>query len=115
MKGKNNMRDLRYEKLANNLLTFSINIQPGEHILVEILGEEAIPLAKEIIKKMDLAGFMGENGIVFQNSGKEEEDFPENITGKQLFHEGLGAVSGNADDGGLALCEQADFPGAVSI
>lgn len=47
------MRDLRYEKLANNLLTFSINIQPGEHILVEILGEEAIPLAKEIIKKAE--------------------------------------------------------------
>ena len=68
-----------------------------------------------VIKKMDLAGFMGENGIVFQISGMEEEDFPENITGKQLFHEGLGAVSGNADDGGLALCEQADFPGAVSI
>mgnify|MGYP000072518452 CR=1 FL=1 len=35
-----------------------------------------------VIKKMDLAGFMGEHGIVFQISGMEEEDFPENITGK---------------------------------
>ena len=45
------MRDVRYEKLANNLLTYSINIQKGENILVEVLGEDGIPLAKEIIIK----------------------------------------------------------------
>lgn len=47
------MRDIRYERLANNLLTHSVKIQKGEHILIEILGEEAIPLAKEIIKKAE--------------------------------------------------------------
>lgn len=47
------MKDVRYEKLANNLLTYSVNIQKGEHILIEILGEEGIPLAKEIIKRAE--------------------------------------------------------------
>jgi len=50
------MKDIRYEKLANNLLTYSVNIQKGENILIEILGEEAIPLAKEIIKKSEELG-----------------------------------------------------------
>ncbi len=44
------MKDIRYEKLANNLLTYSVNIQKGETILIEVLGEEALPLAKEIMK-----------------------------------------------------------------
>ena len=50
------MKDIRYEKLASNLLTYSVNIQKGENILVEILGEEGIPLAKEIIKKAEILG-----------------------------------------------------------
>lgn len=50
------MKDIRYGKLANNLLTYSINLQKGENILVEILGEEGIPLAKEIIKKAEELG-----------------------------------------------------------
>lgn len=50
------MKDIRYEKLANNLLTYSVDIQKGENILVEILGEEGIPLAKEIIKKAEELG-----------------------------------------------------------
>lgn len=50
------MKDIRYEKLANNLLTYSVNIQKGEHILIEILGEEGIPLAKEIIKEAEKLG-----------------------------------------------------------
>lgn len=50
------MKDTRYEKLANNLLTYSVNIQKGENILIEILGEEGIPLAKEIIKKAEKLG-----------------------------------------------------------
>lgn len=50
------MKDIRYEKLANTLLTYSVNIQKGENVLIEILGEEAIPLAKEIIKKAEKLG-----------------------------------------------------------
>lgn len=50
------MKDIRYEKLANNLLTYSIKLQKGENILVEILGEEGIPLAKEIMKKAEELG-----------------------------------------------------------
>lgn len=40
-----NMKDVRYEKLANNLLTYSVNIQKGENVLIEVLGEEGVPLA----------------------------------------------------------------------
>lgn len=50
------MKDLRYEKLANNLLTYSVNIQRGDNILIEILGEEGVPLAKEIIKRAEELG-----------------------------------------------------------
>ena len=50
------MKDIRYEKLANNLLTYSVNIKKGQNLLVEILGEEGVPLAKEIIKKAEEIG-----------------------------------------------------------
>lgn len=50
------MKDLRIEKLANNLLTYSVNIKKGENILIEILGEDGIPLAKELIKKAEQLG-----------------------------------------------------------
>ncbi len=50
------MKDLRIEKLANNLLTYSVSIQNGENILIEILGEDGIPLAKELIKQAERLG-----------------------------------------------------------
>lgn len=45
------MKDIRIQKLANNLLTHSVNLQKEENILIEILGEDGIPLAKEIINQ----------------------------------------------------------------
>ena len=50
------MKDIRIEKLAKNLLSHSVNLQNGENILIEILGEDAIPLAKELIKQAQLKG-----------------------------------------------------------
>lgn len=50
------MKDLRIEKLANNLLTYSVDIQKGDNILIEILGEDGIPLAKELIKRAEALG-----------------------------------------------------------
>lgn len=50
------MKDPRIEKLANNLLTYSVNIQKQDNILIEILGEDGIPLAKELIKKAEELG-----------------------------------------------------------
>ena len=50
------MKDLIIEKLATNLLTYSVNIQKGENILIEVLGEDGIPLAKELIKKAEELG-----------------------------------------------------------
>lgn len=50
------MIDLRIKKLANNLLNHSINLQKNENLLVEILGEDGILLAKEIIKQAEEMG-----------------------------------------------------------
>lgn len=50
------MRDLRIEKLANNLLNHSINLQKEEKILIEIIGMEAIPLGKELIRQAENIG-----------------------------------------------------------
>ena len=50
------MKDKRIEKLANNLLSHSVNLQKGEKILIEIIGMDAIPLGKELIKKAENVG-----------------------------------------------------------
>lgn len=50
------MKDKRIEKLANNLLNHSISLQPNEDILIEVLGEDGIPLAKELIVQAEKIG-----------------------------------------------------------
>lgn len=42
------MKDPRIEKLANNLLTYSVNIQKEDNILIEILGEDGIFVLPEL-------------------------------------------------------------------
>ena len=58
------MKDFRYEKLANNLLMYSVKIKKGDNILIEVLGEEAIPLAKEIIKRAEELGAKPQFNII---------------------------------------------------
>ena len=50
------MKDLRIEKLANNLLNYSVNLQKGENILIEILGEDGIQLGIELMKQAEKIG-----------------------------------------------------------
>ena len=50
------MKDVRIEKLARNLLNHSVTLKKGEKILIEILGTEAIPLGKELIKQAENIG-----------------------------------------------------------
>ena len=40
------MKDPRIEKLAHNLLTYSIDLKENDNLLIEVLGEEGMPLAK---------------------------------------------------------------------
>ncbi len=54
-KGEYIVRDPRYAQLAKNLVNYSLNIQPGEKLLIEVNGLE-IPLAKELIKETYQAG-----------------------------------------------------------
>ena len=50
------MKDLRIEKLAQNLISYSVKLKKDENILIEVLGEEGIPLAKELIKQSEKIG-----------------------------------------------------------
>ncbi|TKJ30097.1 MAG: aminopeptidase [Chloroflexi bacterium B3_Chlor] len=50
------MKDERNEVLANILLTYSVDLQPGEKIMLELRGEETLELAKEIIKQATQLG-----------------------------------------------------------
>lgn len=34
------MRDPRLQKLAQNLVQYSVNIQPGENVLIDMIGGE---------------------------------------------------------------------------
>lgn len=47
------MKDQRIEKLAKNILTYSVNLKENENILIEVLGEEGIPLAKELLRQTE--------------------------------------------------------------
>lgn len=49
------MRDQRFVKLAQNLIRYSVNLQPNEKLLIEVIGLE-IPLAKELIKEAYAVG-----------------------------------------------------------
>lgn len=49
------MNDSRMEKLASNLIHYSVGLKPGEKVLIEVSGLE-IPLAKTLIKEVYAAG-----------------------------------------------------------
>lgn len=44
------MKDIRYEKLADNLINYSVKLKKGEKILIEFTGKEN-SLIKELVKK----------------------------------------------------------------
>ncbi len=44
------MNNNNLKKLAKQILTYSLNIKENENLLIELFGEDEIPLAKEIIK-----------------------------------------------------------------
>lgn len=60
------MKDPRIEKLAENLINYSVELKPGEKILIENIGNE-VPLTKELIKHAYKAG-----GIPYLNIINQE-------------------------------------------
>lgn len=50
------MKDERIEKLARNLITYSVNLKKDENILIDVLGEDGIPLAKELMRQASKIG-----------------------------------------------------------
>jgi aminopeptidase len=49
------MKDPRIEKLAENLINYSVELKPGEKILIEVIGNE-LPLTKALIRHAYKAG-----------------------------------------------------------
>jgi len=49
------MRDPRLQRLAQNLVQYSINVQPGENVLIDMIGSEQ-ELAKCLIEEVAKAG-----------------------------------------------------------
>ena len=47
------MKDSRIEELASNILEHSIKLKEKEDVLIEVIGEEGMPLAKEIIRQAE--------------------------------------------------------------
>jgi len=45
------MRDKRNETLTNILLTYSVGLQPGEKIMIDIRGTDTLELAREIVRQ----------------------------------------------------------------
>lgn len=45
------MRDLRIQKLAHNLIHYSVKLKENEKLLIEIIGEDGMLLAKELMKE----------------------------------------------------------------
>lgn len=74
------MKDLRYEKLADNLINYSVKLKKGEKILIEFTGNENA-LVKELIKKAYEAG-----GLPFVKHSDSQSDYlvMEHIEKEQL-------------------------------
>lgn len=49
------MKDPRIQKLAENLVNYSVNVQPGENVLVEMIGSER-DLIKAVVEEVGRAG-----------------------------------------------------------
>ncbi len=108
------MKDLRIEKLANNLLTYSVNIQKGDNILIEILGEDGIPLAKELIKRAEELGAKPQFNIVnyemlremLKNANEEQIKLYGEIDAKRMrkmdAYIGIKATSNTAELNGIS-------------
>ena len=47
------MKDSRIEDLASNLINHSIQLKEKENVLIEVIGEDGMPLAKELIKQAE--------------------------------------------------------------
>ena len=47
------MKDVRLEELATNILKHSVKLKEKDDLLIEIIGEEGMPLAKEIIRQAE--------------------------------------------------------------
>ena len=47
------MKDVRIEELASNILKHSVKLKEKEDILIEVIGEEGMPLAKELVRQAE--------------------------------------------------------------
>ena len=89
------MKDARYEKLADNLINYSVKLQKGEKILINFSGKEN-DLVKELVKKTYEAG-----GLPFVKHTDGQTNY---LVMKNIVEEQLEIMNENE----LALMEQMD-------
>lgn len=75
------MKDFRIQKLANNLINYSVNLKENEKILIEVIGEDGIPLAKELMREAYKIKAMPFFNIINQSLLK---DMLEGLTEEQI-------------------------------
>lgn len=75
------MKDVRIQKLASNLINYSVALKENEKILIEVIGEDGIPLAKELMKETYKVKAMPFFNIINQSLLK---DMLENLTEEQI-------------------------------
>ncbi len=77
------MKDRRIEILARNLINYSVGLQKGEHIYIEIKGIDTLALGKECIRQATLKGgipfwFYNDESVIRQFvKNASEEQFKE--------------------------------------
>jgi len=75
------MKDSRIEQLASNLINYSVSLKENEKILIEVIGEDGIPLAKELMKEAYKVKAMPFFNIINQSLMK---DMLEGLTEEQI-------------------------------
>jgi aminopeptidase len=65
-----NLKDPRLEKMAHGLINYSVNLKPGEKILIEVF-DSGTPLALAVVKEVYRAG--GVPFIQIRNKQLERE------------------------------------------
>ncbi|MBT4292455.1 aminopeptidase, partial [bacterium] len=75
------MKDPRHAQLANQLVNYSVEVQPGEVVYIELKGLETLELGKELVRAATEAG-----GVPFWYYNDEEisRPFVKNANEKQF-------------------------------
>ena len=65
------MEEQEIKKLAEKIINYSVKLEPKDHVLIEMIGEESKILGKELIKQAELMGAYPHFNLIDKNVLKE--------------------------------------------